>query len=992
MFAQRAIGPGAVTSDLRDRLQFSLGNAYTLERELGGGGMSRVFVAQETALGRRVVVKLLPPEQTVAVSAERFRREIQLVARLQHPHIVPVLAAGTADGLIYYTMPLVDGESLRELLRRRGELPLAEAVPLLRGIASALAYAHRHGIVHRDVKPENVLVSGEYGLVTDFGVAKAIVEASLPDAAADGAWTLTSRGVALGTPAYMAPEQAAADPATDHRADIYAFGCVAYEMLAGRPLFEGRTASALLAAHSIEVPESLARRRPSVPPELAALVMRCLEKRPADRPQSADDIVRALDTLSAPVTAASRPIRRETSRRTAAWISAMVLAIGLVAAGLVMRRRETPPAVNDSLVAVLPFRVTAADPSLRYLREGMLDLLAAKLADRPRAIDPRAVLTAWRRAGGDDNTDPEPKRALTIATGLGAGRLLAGEVVGNASRLVLSARLNEAPSGRERARASVSGAVGDLARLVDSLAAKLLALDAGEESARASMLGGVDLAALQAFLAGQQAMRAGEYQRAADAFGRAVERDSTFAIAAVRLYAASLWSEDPRGPKAAALALRQRDRIGSRDVWTLPAADSRDQPITTAAAIARAERAVSAVPDMPELWFRLGDLYFHYGPILAVPDVNSRSARAFERALALDSTLRPAFEHLPSLYELLGDTSGVKRSRAQLARDTTGDFWPVTRFLGATDAAERRAAVERLLRGPISFALVPVHASPMFIEWTPEAAELLRRTTERAVSADDRRAVTESAYRTAMNRGQPTRGALLYDADIFEAQPATALDAIFWDGDSAAAAPRLARLARLAASSAPVGEQGRKQWVDATFLVAQATLARGGTAGVAESIRRLLALPAIDTMPLLTELPRWYAILLDAQLAAATQREDAGRRLTSLDSVLRLGPLDMTTRAVGNLVAARLLEQRQDLPRAYAALLRTTRGPVPTPFGSTYVRERARLAALLGDRDAAIRDYRRYLSARGDAEPALAAHIASVRAELARLERERSGR
>jgi serine/threonine-protein kinase len=675
-----------------------------------------------------------------------------------------------------------------------------------------------------------------------------------------------------------------------------------------------------------------------------------------------------------------------------AGVSLALLITGALVAAGVMRRREPSGPTDASLIAVLPFRVSAADASLHYLREGMLDLLAATLADRPRALEPRAVLTAWRRAGGTDSTDPEPSRALAIATGLGAGRLLEGEVVGSASRLVLSARLNEAPSGRERARASVTGAAPDLARLVDSLAGKLLALDAGEERARASMLGGTALPALRDYLTGQQAMRAGEYQAATDAFARAVERDSNFGIAAVSLYAAAGWASDARGPAAAALALRHRDRIGSRDLWLLPVPDPRERTTTYAADVARAERAVSAVPDMAELWFELGDLYFHFGPLLSLPDEDRRATRAFERALALDSTFRSAFEHLPSLYERVGDTSAVRRSRAQLARDTTGDFWPVSRFASATDAAGRRAAMERLVRGPIPPALVPVKGVPDHFDWSAETAELFRRTTERATSAADRRAVAMVAYLLAMNRGQPARGAHLYDDEIFEAEPATALDAIFWDGDSAAAAPRLARLARIAAAPAPRrADLGRTQWVEATFLVAEATLARRGTTGVPEAIRGLLAVPAVDTSPALSETPRRYALLLDAQLAAATGRGDAGQRLSSLDSVLRLGPHDMTIRAIGNLVAARLWESRGDLPRAYAAVLRTARGPKPTPFASTYVRERARLAALVGDRDAAIRYYRRYLGARAEAEPALATHLAGVRAELARLEREPSG-
>src|SRR5881397_2157345 len=197
--------------------------------------MSRVFVAQEVRLGRQVVVKVLPPALAAGVSADRFEREIQLAARLQHPHIVPLLTAGSAGDLLYYVMPHIEGESLRARLAHEHELPIGDAVRILRDVCDALAYAHGQGIVHRDVKPDNVLFSGKHALVTDFGVAKAVAEST-------GKGTLTSLGVALGTPAYMAPEQAAADPNTDHRADIYALGVVGYELLTGHPPFAGLTA------------------------------------------------------------------------------------------------------------------------------------------------------------------------------------------------------------------------------------------------------------------------------------------------------------------------------------------------------------------------------------------------------------------------------------------------------------------------------------------------------------------------------------------------------------------------------------------------------------------------------------------------------------------------------------------------------------------------------------------------------------------------------
>ena len=284
-----------LSQDLREQLQATLGDAYLLEHELGGGGMSRVFVAHETSLGRQVVVKVMLPELAAGVSVDRFRREIQLAARLQHPHIVPLLSAGESNGLPFFTMPFVVGESLRARVAR-GELPIGEAVHILRDVVSAVAYAHDFGVVHRDIKPDNVLLSGGVAVVTDFGVAKAVSAST--DAAQHT--SLTSMGVALGTPAYMAPEQATADPNVDHRADIYALGAMAYEMLTGRAPFAGRTAQATLAAHVIEEPDPIDRRRPGLPPALAAMVMQCLAKRPADRPQSAAELKHTLDSLGTP--------------------------------------------------------------------------------------------------------------------------------------------------------------------------------------------------------------------------------------------------------------------------------------------------------------------------------------------------------------------------------------------------------------------------------------------------------------------------------------------------------------------------------------------------------------------------------------------------------------------------------------------------------------------------------------------------------------------
>jgi serine/threonine-protein kinase len=279
-----------MTSSL-ERLATALADRYRIERELGAGGMATVYLADDLRHERKVAVKVLRPELAAVIGAERFLHEIKTTAALSHPHILPLLDSGEADGSLYYVMPYVEGESLRERLDREGELPIHDAVRVLVEVADALVAAHAKGVVHRDIKPDNVMLSGRHALVTDFGIAKAVDEAA-------GHQTLTTTGLAVGTPRYMAPEQCAADPNVDHRADIYALGVMGYELLTGNPPFTGRAPQAVVAAHLTEAPVPVAEVRPTVPPDLAALIMRCLAKRPADRLQRTEELLRQLETLS----------------------------------------------------------------------------------------------------------------------------------------------------------------------------------------------------------------------------------------------------------------------------------------------------------------------------------------------------------------------------------------------------------------------------------------------------------------------------------------------------------------------------------------------------------------------------------------------------------------------------------------------------------------------------------------------------------------------
>ena len=363
-------------NDALDRLKSALADRYTVERELGAGGMATVYLAEDLKHGRKVAVKVLRPELAVTIGAERFLKEIEIAARLHHPHILPLYDSGEADGFLFYVMPYEEGQSLREKLSAEGELPVAEAVRLLRDIVDALAHAHGQGVVHRDIKPDNVMLSGRHALVTDFGVAKALSDATSTS-------QLTSAGVALGTPTYMSPEQAAASPDLDHRSDIYAVGALAYELLAGRPPFAGSTAQAILVAHVTEVPDPVTDHRPAVPPALAQLVMKCLEKKPADRWQTTDELLAQLEALSTTPSGGmtptdTRPIQVTTKspRKATFAIGAAGVAVLAVLGGVFLRPTGTPLVENRVMVAL--FENETGDPSLDAVGKIAADAFAVR--------------------------------------------------------------------------------------------------------------------------------------------------------------------------------------------------------------------------------------------------------------------------------------------------------------------------------------------------------------------------------------------------------------------------------------------------------------------------------------------------------------------------------------------------------------------------------------------------------------------------------------
>ena len=317
------------------RLTEALSDRYSIEREVGAGGMATVYLATDLKHDRKVALKVLKPELTSAMGGDRFPREIRLVAQFNHPHILSLYDSGETAGFLYYVMPYVEGESLRERLSREKQLPVSDTVRILRDVADALAYSHARGVVHRDIKPANVMLSGRHAVVTDFGVAKAL--------SASGVEKVTTVGIAVGTPQYMAPEQAMGESNIDHRADIYAMGILGFEMLAGRPPFDGNSAQALLSAQVLEAPVDIQQVRPGIPLALAEVIMRCLAKNPADRWQSAEEVTARLEAVTATPSGGvtptdTRPFKATGARAVASRrplvLGAIGVAVLLVAAGI----------------------------------------------------------------------------------------------------------------------------------------------------------------------------------------------------------------------------------------------------------------------------------------------------------------------------------------------------------------------------------------------------------------------------------------------------------------------------------------------------------------------------------------------------------------------------------------------------------------------------------------------------------------------------------
>ncbi len=459
------------SAEIADRLRQTLGSQYEIRREIGRGGMATVFLAEDLKHGRAVALKVLSAELAESLGAERFRREIATSAKLQHPHILTVLDSGeTSDGLLWFTMPYVDGESLRARLERERQLPVEDAVGITREVALALDYAHGNGVVHRDIKPENILLTRDrQALVADFGIARTLASPS-------GRETLTATGMSVGTPAYMSPEQAAGDRTVDARSDIYSLGAVCYEMLVGEPPFTGPTAQVILAKVLSGETPSVRRSRPAVPEGVDVGIRRALAPVPADRFASATQLANALEASVRAGTGVSKgvalvaPSGRSPSgsRRMRPGVAFLGLGFLLgIGALFAWRARNGTPGAKVASLAVMPFANGDGDANTEYLSDGITESLIASLTHVP-GLRVKSRSSVFHYKGKDVDVE-------TAGTALGVPALVTGRVVPRGDSVEVSAELVEVRDNTELWGQRYGGKSADIITIEQRIAGDLAA-------------------------------------------------------------------------------------------------------------------------------------------------------------------------------------------------------------------------------------------------------------------------------------------------------------------------------------------------------------------------------------------------------------------------------------------------------------------------------------------------------------------------------------
>ena len=949
------------------RLQSAFAERYAIEREIGRGGMATVYLAQDLKHHRAVAIKVLKPEIAAALGPERFLREIEIAAGLTHPHILALHDSGEADGFLYYVMPYIEGESLRERLSREKQLALEDAVRLTHEIASALDHAHRHNVVHRDVKPENILLQEGHAMVADFGIARAI--------SAAGGDKLTATGITVGTPVYMSPEQAAGERQLDGRSDQYSLGCVLYEMLAGQPPFTGPTVESVLHQHLTADPAPVTQLRRTVPESVVRTLSRALAKAPADRYATVAQFAEELDA------ALHGPARLAPSRSRRFVTGALILTAAVLAgAFLLLRNRSAAGAVAPSAatIAVMPLVPVTQDTALERLGRELVVTLSANLDGVGGIHTAEAITVLAQVAEGEPLT---PARGAELARRLGARSVLRGTLVPAGREVRLDAALFDVDSLAPLAHATVTGPANDIAGLTDAATLALLRQVWQRGTPPAPDLAAIttrSVPALRAYLEGERALARAAFDEAVRSFDRAFAADPHFWFAFWR----SLYPRDYEGtpPDSAALValIAHRQELPEQDRRMIEASFLAH---TMSEELAIWRDVTRRFPNYWPAWYDYGNYMVHWTPYLGTTYHDSRAA--LERTVALNPRFAPAWEHLLWTVASQRDTAA-----AALALRTLASFATATGFRVNPDLMGYYGAVNRLL---VSGG-----------NWVP--AQLTRDA--QFVVATHGAAPGEFLGIGFLVVGFP-RGQVKFNDAILALGPTTEFQAIMWMGKAFAYAARGAwdssgvamdRWQRLTSDSTaaltaygltvagahlgsvdrgraaaarpgrvPTWPEGRAElaWLDgilahasgdATGLARARRQVRESGSAEADLLERSLAAFAVELTGDRRAAARALAAV-ELESAEHTRHHEYGRHHPYFNSVNRLSASRWLLVAGDTAQAARLLAWHEAVLWDAHRFL----GPANAVFAAPALFERARIEEASGDTTAAVTDYRAFL-------------------------------
>jgi Protein kinase domain len=894
--------------------------------------MALVYLAEDLKNHRQVAIKVLRPELAASLGPQRFLREIQTAARLVHPGILPLHDSGEAAGQLYYVMPFVEGESLRDRLVREHQLPLEDALRITREVADALSYAHSLGVVHRDIKPDNILFQAGHAIVSDFGIARAVTAA--------GGETLTDTGLAVGTPAYMSPEQASAARDVDARSDVYSLACVLYEMLAGEPPFTGPTAQAIVAKKLSGKPPRVSVVQDSVPLAVEAALATALARTPADR----------------------FPTALQFATAAAAWL---------------LRPNRSAATLDPKLIAVMPFRATGATPSLQQLAERIPDIFWTKITGEfgPRVTDPATVGAAWHGAGGTPEAGLPEEKELRVAREQGAGLLVRGVIGGSATRVTITASMLAVSGHTVRVPpTTVEGPVDRWIPLLDSLVVLLLVKDFRVETDRIRELSRYSPEAIQAYLSGLATQNQGDFGQAQRLLAQALQADSTFAQAAF-----SKWDAGETDTVAARYAWEHQDELNVRDRarlraqvgWRFGATHSE------AEVIVQWDSITQRWPEYKEGWYELAEELEFAGGLVGEPDWLERSRSIWKRLIPQEGIpSRLALKNAAGAAALDGD---IRAMRIYLDRwaalpptrsNLLAQFqWRHATLAGDSAAAQRAfpAAGTQRLEAPDAWRAIPsfVMADGRGTADGDRAARLIESWQTKMVWARTRGRHEEwlqwrDGRESPLHEGMTGTVMRLRDA-LFLGEPE--------ESAVAAAARYMKRAAEGTASSATPAERAIARCWSTLWRIGH-----GDTTGAHKTARYLN-----DEVQLPYHLPV-CAGLIEVLLTRA-EGGDLHSAVRHWDGIVHSAPVpvldfaakpDAITRdgtlGLENVLSARLLLQVGDTNAALAAARRRfydgLNRLLPGSMLVDALREEGRLAAMTGDTAGAVRAYNHYLALR----------------------------